>query len=223
MQTTRGGIEPASIVNTSSNETVHCMFNPQDYTLTKRNSWEAKPVKGKNVPKVSFKSGGSQSLKLKLYFDTLADETDVRDLTDPLWKMMMVEESTRNQRSGKSQPPEVEFRWGKLRFKAVITNLSQKFLLFIGAGVPVRCEVDITLEQFVDVDDYGPQDSSVGDEAGSSANEQRTTPVQGDRLDNAIAAVQGDPSQLLRKVAEDNGLDNPLKLPRGVPIRVNPN
>ena len=88
---TRGGLAPASIKNETSGDELKCMFNPFEYTLTKQNQWEKKPSKGKNTPEVRFKQGGSQVLKLKVYFDTLQTGTDVRTHTDKLWTMMMVE------------------------------------------------------------------------------------------------------------------------------------
>ena len=54
MTTTRGGLEPAVIVNKDTDETVRCMFNPHEYTLTKQNRWERGKTKGKNVPKLKF-------------------------------------------------------------------------------------------------------------------------------------------------------------------------
>ncbi len=216
IKATRGGLEPAAIINLRTNQEVRCMFNPQEYTLTKSNSWERKPVRGKNVPKVEFKQGGSQTLRLTLHFDTLAERTDVREFTDPLWKMMMVDEQSENRRSGKSAPPEVAFRWGRLYFQAVITNLTQKFTLFIDDGKPVRCTVDVTLEQLIDVDDYRPQQPSAG--GASQRAEQTVTAVQGDRMDNVAAAATGDPGAY-REIAEANNVDNPLNVRPGQTFR----
>ena len=44
--TTRGGLEPAVIVNKDTNEKVHCMFNPNEYTLAKSNQWTQEKEKG---------------------------------------------------------------------------------------------------------------------------------------------------------------------------------
>ena len=147
MATTKGGLEPATITNVDTSETVRCMFNPHEYTLTKQNRWERGKKKGKNVPKLKFTQGGAQQLKLQLFFDTYADGSDVREHTDSLWRMMMVNADKVNPRSNKSEPPPVMFQWGGLVFAAVITNMSQKFTLFLKDGTPVRATVDISLEQ----------------------------------------------------------------------------
>ena len=129
MPSTRGGLEPATIVNLSTNAEVHCMFNPHEYTVAKQNQWTNDEVKGKNVPKVKFSQGGAQTMSLQLVFDTFADATDVRTHTQELWNMMMVTEDRRNPRNNKSEPPRVEFRWGQFSFRAIITQVSQKFSL----------------------------------------------------------------------------------------------
>ncbi|MAS35154.1 MAG: hypothetical protein CL610_14175 [Anaerolineaceae bacterium] len=185
------------------------MFNPFEYTLTKQNQWEKKPSKGKNTPEVRFKQGGSQVLKLKVYFDTLQTGTDVRTHTDKLWTMMMVDDSTRHSESDKSSPPEVSFIWGRLYFKAVLTNMTQKFILFDDQGTPLRCEVDLTLEQMIDVDDYGPQSAVV-----STATEAVPTVAQAtsaDRIDT-LASQNGLAPTDHRKIAEANNMDNPQKI-----------
>lgn len=212
MTLTRGGLQPAQITNLATGDSVKCMFNPFEYTLTKSNQWEKKPVKGKNVPSVSFKQGGSQVLKLTIHFDTQLDQSDVRTHTDKLWKMMLVDESNTNAKSNKSAPPEVAFEWGRLYFKAVITQMSQKFTLFDENGKPLRCQVDVTLEQMIDVDDYPPQ--GAGTPPASPA--KQAVMIEGSRIDN----VASENNANHRDVAEANNIDNPLNIPAGQNLNV---
>lgn len=138
----------------------------------------------------------------------------MRDVTDPLWDMMMVNEDEENPRSGKSSPPEVAFEWGKLEFKAYITSLNQKFTLFKTDGTPIRCTVDITLEQFVDVNDYKPQQAKAAGAGGGGQEKTKSlTKLAGERPDN-LAAKSGDPEGH-RKIAEKNNIDNPMKIKSG--------
>lgn len=211
---TRGGLVPAKVINLSTNETVLCMFNPFEYTLSKQNSWEAKAVRGKNVPKVEFKSGGKQSLKLTLHFDGLMEDKDVREFTDPLWRMMKVDENATHRESGKSQPPEVAFEWGRLYFRAVLTSMSQKFTLFKQDGTPVRCQIEVTLDQHIDVDDYSDQQPV----ATAQDNAQEVTVTAGDRLDHIAAST----SSSIRSIAESNNIDNPQNIPPGSQLTVRP-
>ena len=75
---TRGGLTPATITNTITNEVVKFMFNPYEYTISKSNTWQDKPVSGLNLPMVTFQQGGAQTLSLTLHFDSQAAKADVR-------------------------------------------------------------------------------------------------------------------------------------------------
>jgi hypothetical protein len=208
MPLTRGGLVSAKIKNVTDGDEVECMFNPFEYTLSKQNQYEKKPSKGSNTPEVRFKQGGSQTLKLKVYFDTLQDGSDVRQYTDKLWKMMQVSESTRHAQSDKSSPPEVAFEWGRLFFKAALTNMTQKFTLFDANGTPLRCEVDVTLEQMVDIDDYGPQSPAAAGAAQATSN--LVTAKSSDRPDTLSSSPD-----TMRETMAANNIDDPLKVPPG--------
>lgn len=220
MAQTRSGLAAANIVNVTAGESVPCMFNPYEYTLTKRNQWEKKPTKGKNTPKVRFKQGGSQTLKLKVYFDTMNDGSDVRTHTDKLWVMMMVDESTTHAESDKSSPPEVAFEWGRLYFKAVLTNMTQKFTLFDEFGTPLRCECDLTLEQMIDVDDY-QSSSSVAPRAPRSVPPAAQV-TSADRMDTIVSQNGGDPNNW-KETAAANNVNDPLNLTPGTSMNVSQN
>ena len=217
MATTRGGLEPAVIVNKDTNDTVRCMFNPHEYTLTKQNRWERGETKGKNVPRLKFSQGGSQTLKLQLFFDTYAEGSDVRTHTDPLWQMMMVNSDRTNPRSNKSEPPPVSFQWGGLVFDAVITNMSQKFTLFFKDGTPARTTVEITLEQLSDDQDFARQNPTSG---GGEAPRTRLVKA-GERLD-LIAYDEYEDATEWRRIAEANALTHPLRLRPGQRLVIPP-
>jgi hypothetical protein len=95
--------------------------------LTKSNTWQDRPAAGQNLPKVTFQQGGAITLSLTLHFDSQAQGADVRQYTDKLWAMMMVDASNVNATSGKGEPPPIMFEWGRLAFKAIINQMSQKF------------------------------------------------------------------------------------------------
>lgn len=218
---TRGGLVPARITNLSNpQDVVHCMFNPYEYTLSKQNTWETQNVRGRNAPKGMFAQGGKVTLKLTLYFDGLLEGRDVRDHTDALWRMMLIDEKKVHSSSGKGTPPEVAFEWGRMYFKAVLTSMTQKFTLFKEDGTPVRCQVDVTLEQFSEVA-AKEEEQRAGRGANGSTSE--VTATAGDRMDH-IAANNGagDPSSY-RRIAESNNIDNPQNIPAGQRLTVNKN
>ena len=211
---TRGGLKKAKLINLPTNEEVECMFNPHEYTLTKQNQWRQGENMGRNTPRATFMTGGSQTLRLNLEFDTLAADTDVREYTDKLWTMMKIHEEDTNDEYGKGTPPEVAFEWGRLYFKAVITNMTQKFTLFSAEGTPVRCTVNVTLEQKEDIDDYKDGESVVNAvrDVGKSVLAKEC-----DLVDNMLAESDKGMDNM-RDVLESNNIDNPLNIPSGSPL-----
>lgn len=217
MPTTRGDLEPATIINLATEERVYCMFNPHEYTVAKQNSWEKGTTKGKNVPRVKFSQGGAQTLKLQLFFDTYVERTDVRNHTRGLWNMMMVTEEKKNPRNEKSEPPHVAFHWGKFYFRAVITSLSQKFTLFLKDGTPVRTTVDVSFQQVADEEDHERQNPT----SGGGPPIRSHTVQAGERLDLIAARVYGDPTKW-RRIARENDLSHPMRLTPGRQIVIPP-
>ena len=208
---TKGGLAPATLTNMDTNDIVNFMFNPFEYTLSKSNTWQDKAVTGQNLPYVNFQQGGAITLKLTLHFDSQALGTDVRNFTDKLWKMVMINEAKADAKTGKGQPPPVVFDWGKLHFKAIITSLSQKFILFTETGIPLRCTVDIDLRQYLDE----PGETGAAQASSSTTTKAPVTATQGQRLDNMTANPNDQ-----RKVAEKNNINNPLKVPTGTKLKV---
>ncbi len=143
--------EKARIINVEdpAEQPIECLFNPNEYTFSKRNTWSKGEVKGKNVPELEFGGGDSMTLKMQLFFDTYATGEDVRQITNRIWKLMNINEGQlTDMTSVKGRPPMVEFQWGTTwSFKAVITDISQKFTLFRYDGTPVRATLDVTFLQ----------------------------------------------------------------------------
>jgi nucleoid-associated protein YgaU len=193
------------------------MFNPQEYTLAKQNEWTNDEVKGTNVPKVKFNQGGAQSLQLQLFFDTYAEQEDVRDCTKGLWKMMMITEDRTNPRNNKSEPPHVEFRWGEFSFRAVITSLSQRFTLFQKDGKPARTTVDVSFQQVEDEEQPARQNPTSGGGPPVKTHIVRA----GERLDWIAAKVYGAPTYW-RLIARENRLLHPLRLREGQQLIIPP-
>jgi nucleoid-associated protein YgaU len=158
--TSANGSNPASgsnvakaiIINTETKQHIPCMFNPKEYQYSKQNSWQRANTKGQNVPPMKFQNGQPSTLTMQLFFDTYAEKKDVRDAyTDAIMELMFVDESKRSHNDRKRSHPIVHFQWGKAwSFDAVITNLSQRFTLFLSDGTPVRATLDVTFQQVKD-------------------------------------------------------------------------
>ena len=217
MANTRGNLVAARIfeVDDSGEEksgglSVECMFNPFEYTVTKQNTYEEKSRNRSSVPNVEFKKAGAQTLKLTLVFDTYEKNEDVTFTTNKLWKFMDPKTRENGNANKKVPPPDVAFEWGVFRFAAVITQMTQKFTLFMPDGTPVRAKVDVTFTQYRDSEDYPSQNPS----SGGGETEKIRRVVAGERLDLIAYEAYGDATKW-RLIAARNGLRDPLALRPG--------
>ena len=210
----------ARIINLddANERAIECLFNPNEYTFSKRNTWNTHEVKGKNVPQLEFGGGDSMTLKMQLFFDTYATGDDVRKTTNRIWKLMNINEKLTDMTSVKGRPPMVEFQWGSTwTFKAVITDISQKFTLFRYDGTPVRATLDVTFLQAKEKGRYPGQNPT---NMGQPGYRQRVV-NEGDTIDWIAYDEYGD-SAMWRFVADTNDLDNPLKLRPGQVLAIAP-
>ncbi len=194
---------------------VSCMFNPFEYTVAKTNTYEEKSRNRSSVPRVEFKKAGAQTLRLKLVFDSYEAQEDVSQTTRQLWKLMESKTRQEGNRTEKVPPPEVAFEWGVFRFVSVITNMTQKFTLFLPNGTPVRAEIDITFTQHKDLEDYPGQNPT----SGGGPTERIWQVTAGDRLDTIAAAVYNDAGKW-RLIAAHNGIVNPHRLRPGQRLNI---
>jgi hypothetical protein len=209
---TRGNLVPARLYAADNNGkdkeelTIHCSFNPYEYTVSQTNNYDYKPKAGAET-KVEFKSAGPQTLKLSLIFDAFEnnDSKDVSQTTRKLWKLMTPDYVTEVK---KPDAPFVIFEWGVFKFLAVITNMTQKFILFDHNGVPLRAKVDITFTQHKsETKDYQALKADV-------TSPQTAAVLPNGRLDSMAADNLGDPASW-RDIAEANNITNPLTLRPG--------
>lgn len=201
----------ATITNLTDGTELECLFRPKEYTFSKQNQWKPGAAVGKSMKPPKFQGGQPMNLQLELLFDTYELGTDVRTYTDKLWKMMNVSEKKKDGDTKKSEPPTVEFRWGKMwSFKAVITSLSQKFTLFMADGTPVRTTVQIGLLQAEEQGVYPGQNPTSGGREGYAVHVVK----QGETIDWIAFSEYGD-SNAWRHLASANSLDDPSRLAPG--------
>ncbi len=219
MAQSKGELQPAQIYDVDETGSklgtvsISCMFNPFEYTVSKSNTFQKKPKNNADVVHAEFKEAGSQTLKLNLVFDTYEDRKDVSKTTNQLWKLMETKTRKEGDDTKKVPPPYVAFEWGVFRFVSVITNMTQRFTLFLPDGTPVRAMVDVTFTQFNDLDDYGKQNPT----SGGGPMERIWQVKAGDRLDAIAMEVYNDATKW-RYIAERNRIVHPLQLQPGQQI-----
>jgi nucleoid-associated protein YgaU len=186
-------------------------FNPAEYSLQKGNQFSSTPLPGLSNPIVSFVNGDADVLTMDLFFDTYTDKesADVRDETGKIAVLLDIDPVLH-------APPPVLFVWGRLRFKAVIERLSQRFTMFREDGIPVRATLNVTFKEYKTIEDQlNPKPNE------SSDWSKRRTVVEGDRL-CLIAAIEYEDAAVWRTIADANDIDNPRLLEPGTEILLPP-
>jgi hypothetical protein len=207
----------AFIENLDTGERISVLFNPKEYSITKSNYWQSYRTSGANLPTMTFGNGEPASMSVQLFFDTYEDKMDVRRHTNKIAKLMEV--NIREEGEGtKLRPPKVKFHWGlSWTFKAVITQMTQNFTLFLPTGTPVRATIDVTFQQIEDEHSFPGQNPTSGGAGG-----RRTHLVEaGETLDLISFRELGD-ARLWRRIADVNGLSDPLHLVPGSILTIQP-
>ncbi|MEP6870268.1 MAG: peptidoglycan-binding protein [Anaerolineaceae bacterium] len=209
----------AKLKNLDTNQSVSFQFNPTDYSMTKSIGYSDAVATGGNVPRPEFTGGKGVTITLKLFFDTTKTGKDVRtEYTNKLWDLALVAPSAPDSATNKGQPPMCEFQWGAgPAFKAVVTSLTQNFLLFLENGTPVRTTVDISLKQAVDASIFPGQNPT-----SRGASGHRTHVVEQRETLDLIAAHEYGDAEAWRYIARVNNIDSPLKLRPGTVLALPP-
>jgi Contractile injection system tube protein len=187
------------------------IFNPAEYSIQKGNQFSSTPLPGLSNPIVSFVNGDADVLTMDLFFDTYTDmeSSDVREETGKIAALLEIDPQIH-------APPPVLFRWGPLRFKAVIERLTQRFTMFREDGVPVRATLNVTFKEYKTIEDQlNPKPKQ------SSDWSKRRVVVENDRL-CLIAAAEYDDPAVWRVIADANGIENPRLLQPGTEILLPP-
>ncbi len=216
-----GKLQKAYIYDEDAKQTVvECLFNPAEYTFTKTNNWKSEDIVGGNVELMDFQGGGAMTLTLSLFFDTYSASDpkmldggkpkDVREFTEKVLNLMNVDPKLKDHSAHTGRPPRVSFRWGNTwSFKSVITNITQRFTMFLPDGRPVRATLDVTFRQ------VESQSTTRRQNPTSFAEVQKIRVVgPGETIDSIAYQEYGD-SARWRKIADYNELDDPLKLRPG--------
>jgi nucleoid-associated protein YgaU len=198
------------LLGTTPGRRVKVIFNPAEYSIQKGNQFASTPLPGLSNPILSFVNGDADVLTMDLFFDTYTDagSADVRGETDQIAQFLEIDPELH-------APPPVLFVWGRLRFKAVIERLSQRFTMFREDGVPVRATLNVTFKEYRTLgDQLNPPNQS-------SDWSKRRVVTQNDRL-CLIAAAEYDDPAVWRVIADANDIDNPRLLQPGQELLLPP-
>jgi nucleoid-associated protein YgaU len=202
-------------------------FNPTEFSFDTTRTLATAPALQQQVEVVQHVRGGSDVLRLELFFDTTESgmgpdegrkESDgpppepVTKLTDPLYRLMRQEAGT----PGKKSPPVCWFAWGSRGFpgsvpspdrttdrrdgfKCVVESVTQRFTLFSPDGVPLRAVVTLSLREFATTCEQTRKSGETG-AGGTNTHVVK----QGETVSQVAAKELGDPKEW-RKITDANG------------------
>jgi len=136
----QGSVDKGKLIllDSGGNEkkTIDVQFNPIEFTKLWNLTWVASSG---GPPQYTATTPGD--FVLTLQFDTYEKQTDVSVKTADI--RSLIDPKT----SGNYG---CIFQWGKAVYKGRVTNLSEKFTLFLPDGRPVRSNLTITLQSWPD-------------------------------------------------------------------------
>jgi hypothetical protein len=180
-------------------------FNPSEYTLTRNMNYAEVQIPGLATPLLQFVRGEAQTLALELFLDASDRVTKSAGIGGDLEKLRAFVEID----SDLHAPPVAEFKWGELAFQGVVTNYSEKFVMFDPEGNALRARITLQLKKFASAEEQLQTTKR------HSPDRTKTRVVrEGERIDVIAAEVYGDAS-LWPAIARANNLARPRILVPG--------
>ena len=195
------------------------LFNPETITFDKQGGPKEHKTAGADSGPKEWTGSVGRSLKIaSVYFDTYDTKESVRD------KYINKVEKLVHYATSLHRPPRVVFVWGK--FSAAndeynasawyVQKVSVQYVMFLNDGTPVRAKVDIELTEATTVQELGgSRDPQSPDHA------KVVTVKRGDTLQQVAFREYDDPAEW-RRIAEANGIDDPMEMEPGTRLLVPP-
>jgi LysM repeat protein len=201
------GLTKAKITVEYSQAFIEVMFNPEEYSLNRDNNFASQAIPGLSSPLIQFAHGNLRTLDMELLFDTYEKLSDVRLETEKFVHLMEIDPALH-------APPILIVAWASLQFRCVLTKASQKFLLFLDDGRPVRARISASFTEFID-----PEHEALQVKRETADFTKQHTVLQGETIANIAFKYYDDPT-LWRPIARLNRLNNPRELSAGQALAV---
>ncbi len=202
-------LEKAIISNLDASEDIEVLFNPKEYIIEKKTPWSEINVFGMDSPPVQFTIGERKRLTMELFFDTSEEKTDVRDHTNKIETLMLVN-------AQEHRPPLLRFSWGNLSFDCVLEDLVQRFTLFMNDGTPLRAILKVVFKE------YATAATQLSNTRRESADHTKRMVVrEGETLASLSAREYNDPGKW-RVIADANRIDDPENVRAGTIVELPP-
>lgn len=186
-------------------------YMPEEYTIQNENAFAVQNIPGLGSPIVQFVNGGQRTLEVELFFDSFDTPTlpkvDVRSQTNPVVGLMVID-------GEQHAPPILQVTMASLDMRCVLSRVTEKFLMFMPDGVPVRARLNCTFIEVVDPE-LGAQAANLQTSTFSKVH----VVARGETLSSIAVARYDDPAHW-RPIALANELADPRKLEIGRSLRI---
>lgn len=188
---------------------ISAMFNPKELSFSKSTKWEAQISNGMDAPRQQWNNGEAASLTFELFFDRYEQNGSIKNDVAALVKLALKDGSLH-------RPPHVRFIWGGINFLGVVEKVDVRFTMFLPDGQPCRATANVAMKETVLEGDAGKSDP-----LGSPDHAKMRRLKRGETL-HSIAATEYDDPNEWRRIANANGIDNPLDLTPGAELLIPP-
>lgn len=207
-------LEKALITNTVTGEKIPVQFNPEEYTQSREINYAQAAIPGLSAPILQFVNGNMQTLEMELFLDSYEahqvgtsvvnrKQSDVRVLTRKVTELMSIQPATH-------APPVLLFTWASLAFTCVLARATQRFVMFLPDGTPVRARLNVTFNEYRNADMEAKEIKRE-----TSDFSKRCVVSEAETLSSIAAREYGDP-RLWRVIAVANQLQRARRLPAGL-------
>ncbi|OJF14199.1 CIS tube protein [Couchioplanes caeruleus] len=188
----------------ASGTAIKVLFNPTEYTVEYSASYQETAPPGLSNPILQFVNGNARVLTMDLLFDTYTDGGggNVLDATGPLTDLLSIDGTLH-------APPRVEFRWGVVRFVAVVERISQHLTMFRSDGTPVRAKLSVTFKQYTSIAEQ------LRDPRRNSSDKTKRRVLEAHDSIWLMAAREYGESRFWRVIARANDVDDPRRIEPG--------
>lgn len=208
--------------------TFKASFNPTNYSVSKGAQIAEIGIPGLDSPILQFVRGTTEEINFKLFFDTTEDGRDVREFSENFYNLVKIN-------SDLHAPPVCRLSWGENnavggiigkaskykrpqenKFRGIVSNISQNFILFSSEGIPLRTEMNVAFKE------YKTLDQQIRELNLKSSDHTKVVNVQrGDSLSSIAAKEYGDPARW-REIADRNKIIDPKSIRPGQELVIPP-
>jgi len=195
-------------------ESLEFPINPESVTIKKESAASRSQTLGSGVPQKQGDPQEARTIRFTVVFDTYEARKDVRtEYIQKLTRFARVSEELHT-------CPTLHFCWGNLTqdddlmFAVDLEEFEVKYTMFLPDGTPVRCAVDILLREVEDPNDHAKLFQSPD-------HAKLHTVKRGDTL-QSIAYKEYDSAAEWRRIADSNGIEDPMNLTPGTRLLVPP-